>query len=76
MLLDLSGDQPTLFYVFPDPADPAGAYKLVVPIDYRIKVRDAGGNHSHEVANVVRSGRRVPLQNLRGGGYDLLDGQL
>lgn len=75
VLLDRRGDDVALLYVFPDPSGTDGAYKMVVPVDYRLRTRDEDGGRKRLHTNVVRTGTRVLLSDLRGR-YEVLDGEL
>ncbi len=80
VLLDRRGSHPALLYVYPDTETAGGRYKLVIPIDYTIKVHDAEGRRHRVQANIVQTGRQLRAQDLRkdidSGLLEILDGAL
>lgn len=78
-LLERRAGGTSVLLIYPDPSEPEGAYKLVVQVDYVIKVTDEGTRHKGP-ANIVQTGRRLHVQDIRkdvsAGNLEMLDGSL
>lgn len=75
VLLDTSQAKHSLLYVVD--ADGDGKNKVVVVLDYELKVRDASGKKVRTVTNMVRTGKYLAERQLNGLlGYELLFGSI
>lgn len=66
----------TALFVYDDPQQPGGAMRLVIQINYELKGRAPDGSRQTVRVNVVKSGRRVSVDDLMTSGGELIDGSL
>ncbi|MGQ0529998.1 MAG: phage head morphogenesis protein [Panacagrimonas sp.] len=66
----------TALFVYDDPQNPGGAMRLVIQVNYELRTRTADGERQTVRVNVVKSGRRVSVDDLMTSAGELIDGSL